>query len=105
MAFMKIEDVIMGKTYACKFKVETMLDTFGRLPGLSDVPLRGPDLYEGFGTIKVRDMKTRLVRVVDEESRKEFVVSFDDIWDIDEAFYRENPLGSKNKKKKKVKED
>ena len=50
-------------------------------------------------------MKTRLVRVIDEDSRKEFVVSFDDIWDIDEAFYRENPLGSKNKKKKKVKKD
>ena len=98
-------EIKVGKSYACKFKVETMLDTFGRLPGLSDVPLRGPGLYEGFGTIKVRDMKTRLVRVVDEESRKEFVVSFDDIWDIDEAFYRENPLGSKNKKKKKVKED
>ena len=93
----------MGKTYACKFRVTTMLDTFGRLPGLSDVPLKGPGLYEGLGTIKIRDLNTRLVRVIDEESRKEFVVSFDDIWDIDTAYYRDEPR--KNKRKKKVKKD
>lgn len=97
----KPEKLIMGKTYACKFKVTTMLDTFGRPPGLSDTPLKGPGLYEGFGAIKVRDMNTKMFRIVDEKSNKEFVVSFDDCWDIDNAIYRDD----KPKKKKKVKKD
>ena len=33
----KAEDIKPGKSYACKFKVETMLDQFGRPPNLSDV--------------------------------------------------------------------
>ena len=76
-----------GKSYACKFKVETMLDTFGRPPGLSDTPLAGPGLYEGFGVIRVRDTESKLVRVIDEASNKEFIVSWNDCWDIDEAVY------------------
>ena len=36
-----IRKVEVGKSYACKFKVEHMLDTFGRIPGLSDTPLAG----------------------------------------------------------------
>ena len=100
MAFLKPEDITIGKTYACKFKVETMLDDFGRLPGLSDVPLRGPGLYEGLGVIKVRDMKTKLFRVIDEESNREFIVPFADCWDIDHAIYRD-----KSTRKKKVKKD
>ena len=39
---LKPEDIQPGKSYACKFKVEMMLDTFGRPPGLSDTPLAGP---------------------------------------------------------------
>ena len=42
----KAEDIKPGKSYACKFKVETMLDKFGRPPNLSDVPLKGPGMYE-----------------------------------------------------------
>ena len=30
-----------------------------------------------------RDMDNKLVRLKDKESLKEFVISFDDIWDID----------------------
>jgi len=66
-----------------------MLDTFGRPPNLSDTPLKGPGLYEGFGLIKVRDLDNRLVRVVDQSCNKEFIVSFDDCWDIDDAIYSE----------------
>ena len=79
----KIEDVKPGESYACKFRVETMLDTFGRVPGLSDTPLKGVGTYEGLGVLVARDMKTRLVELEDEKSKKKFVVSFDDIWDID----------------------
>ena len=79
----KIEDVKPGQSYACKFRVETMLDTFGRVPGLSDTPLKGVGTYEGLGVLVARDMKSRLVELEDEKSKKKFVVSFDDIWDID----------------------
>jgi hypothetical protein len=84
----KIEDVTPGKSYGCKFKVTTMLDIMGRpAPNLSDVPLAGPGEYEGFGLIKVRDLNSRQVLVIDEESKKEFTISFDAIWDIDDVEY------------------
>ena len=78
-----IQDITPGESYACKFRVETMLDTFGRPPGLSDTPLKGVGTYESVGVLMQRDVEQRLVRVQDEKSKREFVVSFDDIWDID----------------------
>ena len=84
----KIEDVIPGKSYGCKFKVTTMLDDLGRpAPNLSDVPLKGPGEYEGFGVIQIRDTDSRLVELYDTSCRKSFRVSFDDIWDVDEVEY------------------
>lgn len=85
----KIEDIETGKSYGCKFKVTTMLDIYGRPNGLSDTPLKGPGEYEGFGVIQVRDTKSRLVELYDTTARKEFVVPFDDIWDVDEVEYTE----------------
>lgn len=82
----KAEDIKVGKSYACKFKVETMLDDLGRpAPNLSDVPLKGPGLYEGFGVLMQRDSAKELVVVKDEKSKKEFVVPFSDIWDVDDV--------------------
>lgn len=88
-----IKEVTPGKSYACKFRVETMLDTFGRVPGLSDTPLKGVGMYESLGVLMQRDMDQRLVKLKDEKSSKEFVVSFDDIWDVDEIEWI-NPLDS-----------
>jgi hypothetical protein len=83
---MDIKEITVGKSYACKFKVETMLDDFGRpAPNLSDVPLKGPGMYESIGVIEIRDMEKEMVQVVDEKTSKKFVVPFADIWDIDEA--------------------
>ena len=85
---MKIEDIEVGKSYGCKFKVTTMLDTMGRpAPNLSDTPLKGPGEYEGFGVIQVRDLKSRLVELYDTTARKTFRVDFDNIWDVDEVQY------------------
>ena len=85
---MKIEDITPGKSYGCKFKVTTMLDEMGRpAPNLSDVPLKGPAEYEGFGVIQVRDTNSRLVELYHTTARKTFRVSFDDIWDIDDVEY------------------
>ena len=79
-----IRDITPGEAYGCKFRVETMLDTLGRpAPNLSDTPLKGPGVYESFGFLKQRDLDQELVIVVDEKSNKEFVVAFNDLWDID----------------------
>jgi len=81
-----ILDIKPGNSYACKFKVETMLDTLGRpAPNLSDQPLKGKGIYEGLGILLQRDCDTKLVKLQDTKSQKEFVVSFDDIWDIDDV--------------------
>lgn len=80
-----IKDIVPGNSYACKFRVETMLDTLGRpAPNLSDTPLQGRGLYEGLGVLMQRDLEQELVKLKDEKSSKEFVVGFDAIWDIDE---------------------
>ena len=90
---MDIKDITPGKSYACKFKVETMLDDLGRpAPNLSDVPLKGPGRYESLGVLIQRDSDKRLVKLQDEKSKKEFVVSFDHIWDVDEVEWTD-PLG------------
>ena len=89
---MKIEDITPGKSYACKFRVETMLDEFGRVPGLTDTPLAGVKMYESLGVLIQRDTEQRLVKLQDEKSKKEFVVSFDDIWDVDEVEWQEDVL-------------
>jgi hypothetical protein len=69
-----------------------MLDAMGRpAPNLSDVPLKGPGIYESLGVLMQRDMDQRLVKLQDEKSGKEFVCSFDDIWDVDEVEW-EDPL-------------
>jgi hypothetical protein len=41
--------------------------------------------YISLGILLQRDSEKRLVKVKDTESKKEFVVSFDDIWEVDEA--------------------
>ena len=87
----KIEDIEIGKSYGCKFKVTTMLDTMGRpAPNLSDVPLKGPGEYEGFGVIQIRDLQSKLVELYDTKARKTFRVDFDSIWDIDDVEYVED---------------
>lgn len=79
-----ILDIKEGESYACKFKVECMLDVLGRPhPNLSDQPLKGPGVYEGLGVLLTRDKKSKLVELQDEKSKKKFVVPFADIWDID----------------------
>ena len=78
-----IKDIEPGKSYACKFRTEQILDEFGRIPGLSDVPLKGLSMNESWGAITTRDSEKELVEVVDEKSKKKFVVPFKDIWDVD----------------------
>lgn len=88
--FIDILDITPGESYACKFRVETLLDTMGRpAPNLSDVPVKGTGTYEGLGVLVQRDLEQRLVLLHDDASRRDFVVSFDDIWDIDTVEWQE----------------
>ena len=92
---MDIKEITPGKSYACKFRVKTMLDTMGRpAPNLSDVPIKGTGLYEGLGVLIQRDLEKELVKLKDEKSSKEFVVPFSDIWDVDEVEWVD-PLDNK----------
>jgi hypothetical protein len=84
-----IRKVEVGKSYACKFKVEHILDEYDRIPGLSDTPIKGLGWYEGFGELMQRDSEKQLVKILDEKSKKEFVVPFDQIWDVDVVEYVE----------------
>lgn len=92
---MNIQDIEVGKSYACKFKVRTLLDNLGRpAPNLSDQPLAGEGNYESIGVIEIRDTEKQMVQVVDEKSSKKFVVPFADIWDIDTVDWTD-PLETK----------
>ena len=84
-----ITEIEVGKSYACKFKVEHILDEYDRIPGLSDTPIKGLGWYEGFGELMQRDSEKQLVKILDEKSKKEFVVPFDQIWDVDVVEYVE----------------
>ena len=80
----KIEDITPGQSYACKFKVEHMLDQDGNLSdGEGSIFELGT--YEGLGIIITRDTEQRLVKVKDQASSKEFVVCYDSIWDVDDV--------------------
>lgn len=81
-----IKDIVPGESYACKFRVETMVDTNGKIPGVptfTSAPPKGIEMYEGLGIIMQRDMDNQMVKLKDRESLFEFVVPFSDIWDID----------------------
>ena len=84
---MKPEDIQAGESYACKYTIDTMLDIHGRIPGQDDTPLKGVGQYHGFGIIKVRDLEQRLLKVEDQESGRELIISFDDVYNIDRAEY------------------
>ena len=87
---MNIRDIEPGKSYACKFRTEHILDIYDRIPGLSDTPLKGLGMYESWGPITIRDMESEHVEVLDEKSKKKFVVPFKDIWDVDTVIWEDN---------------
>lgn len=79
-----IKDIDPGNSYACKFKVEHMLDQDGKLSdGEGSIFELGT--YQGFGVIATRDVEQRLVEVNDQASGKTFVVSWDDVWAVDDV--------------------
>jgi len=77
-----IKDVVAGESYACKFRIEHMLDADGNL-STADGSIFELGTYEGLGVIIARDADQQLVKLRDTKSKREFTVSFKDIWDID----------------------
>lgn len=87
---MNIEDIEVGKSYACNFKVKTFVDTDGnpvdtsnlkvgeRVPGM-------PGEYTGFGIIVTRDVNSRLLEIWDEKYQKTWIVAWQDTSDVDEV--------------------
>lgn len=63
-----IKDAVAGKPYACHFRV---------------------GVFEGFGLIKRRDIENELVVVIDNDTEREFIVPFADIWDVDDVEIKE----------------
>jgi len=79
-------DIVAGKSYACKFRVETMLDiNEDPAPNLNQAALAGLGVYEGFGVVLQRDTTQEVVLIKCEDTRKEFVVEWTDCWDIDDV--------------------
>lgn len=88
-----IRDITPGESYACKFRVRDIpLDEWGRPGGLysmADVPIARTGDYEGFGFLKQRDTEQQLVVVVDEKLNRDWILTYDDIWDVDTVEYSE----------------
>lgn len=81
------KDITAGETWACRYRSTVML-------GHDDNPVRnlkvgetakGPGTVEGIAIIKTRDLDKELFELVDVQTAKTHVVSFEDVWDIDRA--------------------
>jgi len=77
-----IDEVTAGVSYACRFRVETVLDKDNRPANPASPPV-SKGFYESLGIIIQRDLANQLVLVKDTRNFQEYVVSFGDIWDID----------------------
>lgn len=62
-----------------------MLDENNKPITNPDTPLKGPGIYESIGIIQLRDNEKQLVKLVDKITKIEFIISYDNIWDIDEV--------------------
>jgi len=80
----EIEDIVEGQSYACYFRVNTMLDNAGN-PARGNIgeSFPGPGDYNGFGIIKTRDTDKELLKIIDLDLDREFVVSFKNVWGVD----------------------
>ena len=84
---MKLEELTVGESWACKFKVTTFVDEQGKVIDaklcVGEKHPGKPSVYEGLGIIKVRDVENDLVKLIDVESKKEFCVAWENCWDPD----------------------
>lgn len=89
-----IQDITAGESWACRFKTTTFLNTNGtpvqaRNLALGAVHPGTPGEYTSIGIIQVRDVEKRMVQLEDVESHQQFVVEFDNCWDIEPIEWQE----------------
>lgn len=86
---MQIQDIEIGNSYACKFKVRTFVNEKGEPVSTKNIQPGqtvdgAPGEYEGFGVIVTRDIQKELVEIVDVNMPdQQWVVSWDNCWDVD----------------------
>ena len=86
---MNITDIEVGQTYACKFKIRTFVNKDGKAIDTRQLqpgqPVSGgePGEYEGFGFIIKRDVDKQLLKVLDKELEREWIIGWDSVWDVD----------------------
>lgn len=84
-----LETIESGKSWACKFRVQTFIDEEGKPKDTSNlapgqaVEGANPGFYEGVGVIQTRDAENKLVELYDQEQDRTWIVNWNDCWDID----------------------
>jgi hypothetical protein len=91
---MKLEELTVGESWACKFKVTTFVDEQGKVIDtklcVGEKHPGKPGVYEGLGIIQIRDVENDLVKLIDVESKKEFCVAWENCWDPDTIEWSSN---------------
>ena len=91
---MEIKDIEPGRSYACRFKVQTFVDNEGNPVDTRNIQIGqkvpgSPGEYVGFGVIQVRDSDNLLVEVWDTDLEREWTVAWSDCWDVDTVEWSE----------------
>ena len=91
---MKIEDIPVGESWACRFRTTTFLDANQKPVEAHNLQLGQahpgvPGEYTSIGVIQVRDIENQRVQLQCVETLKQFTVSFDDCWDVDTIEWQE----------------
>jgi len=77
-----ITEISAGSSYACRFRLNTVLDEKGYPASPSSPPVRYGS-FESLGIIIKRDKEAELVELLDQHSNSTYVIPFSDIWDVD----------------------
>lgn len=84
---MQIEDCEPGASYACRFRTITFIDSAGKpvtaTLAQGEAHPGTPGEYTSLGIIRIRDLEQGRVELIDTVTDRIFVVSTEDIWDID----------------------
>jgi len=87
-----IADITVGESWACEFTTTTFLDEHGvpisRNLQLGESHPGAPGEYTGVGVIQVRDTTNRTVQLQDTQTQQTFVVSWDNIRNVDRVEWR-----------------
>ena len=79
---MHITEISAGSSYACRFRLNTVLDEKGYPASPSSPPVCYGS-FESLGIIIKRDQEAELVELIDQQSNSTYVIPFSDIWDVD----------------------